>query len=93
VDLGYTFWVSESDGGWVRNMVPAVVSRVGNYVLLGQAMRKNDVYDKLVTRCGGGKKNKKAKKRAKIYLSEEVKMSMYFDEHSARGHYVITQWD
>jgi hypothetical protein len=24
-----------------------------------------------------GKKNKKAKKRAKIYLSEEVKMSMY----------------
>jgi hypothetical protein len=77
VDLGYTWKSVKVRGGWVRNMVPAVVSRVGNYVLLGQATRKNDVYDKLVTRFGGGKKNKKAKKGTKTVLSEEVKMSMY----------------
>jgi hypothetical protein len=77
VELGFTWKSVKVRGGFVRNMVPGVISRVGKYVLLGQAMRKNTVYSDLVMRFAGGKKNKKAKKGKKVVVTEEDKMAMY----------------
>jgi hypothetical protein len=47
---------SEGEGRIVRNMVPGVISRVGKYALLAQAMRKNTVYGDLLMRFAGEKK-------------------------------------
>jgi hypothetical protein len=77
IDLGFTWKSMKVRGGFVKNMVPGVISRVGNYVLLGQATRNNVVYAELVNRFAGGKKNRKAKKGIKVVVSEEDKMSMY----------------
>jgi hypothetical protein len=48
VDLGLTWKSVKVRGGFVRNMVPGVISRVGKYALLAQAMRKNTVYSDLL---------------------------------------------
>jgi hypothetical protein len=40
IDVGFTWKSVKVRGGFVRNMVPGVISRVGKYVLLGQAMRR-----------------------------------------------------
>jgi hypothetical protein len=56
VDLGFTWKAVKVRGGFVRNMVPGVISRVGKYALLAQAMRKNTVYSDLLMRFAGEKK-------------------------------------
>jgi hypothetical protein len=76
VDLGLTWKSVKVRGGFVRNMVPGVISRVGKYALLAQAMRKNTVYSDLLMRFAG-EKNKMAKKSKKVVVSEEDKMAMY----------------
>jgi hypothetical protein len=64
VELGFTWKSVKVRGQFVRNMVPGVISRVGKYVLLGQAMRKNTG-------------TVKAKKGKKVVVTEEDKMAMY----------------
>lgn len=76
VNLGHTWQSLKVRGGFVKNMVSGVVSRIGSYVLLGIAKRNNAKYHKLVMRFSGGKRDKKVKK-GKIVLSEEEKWSMY----------------
>ena len=76
ISLDYNWRPVKVYGGFVRNMVKSVISRKGNYVLLGRATRNNNVYADLLTRFAGGKKNK-AKKIAKVVVSEEEKMKMY----------------
>jgi hypothetical protein len=43
------------------NGTAGVISRVGKYVLLGQAMRKNTVYSDLLMRFAGGGKEQEGK--------------------------------
>ena len=83
VDLGFTWKSVKVRGGFVRNMVPGVICRVGKYVLLGQAMRKNTVYSDLLMRFAGGGKNKNAKKGKKVVVTEEDKMAYMRDSQSA----------
>ena len=55
ISLGHNWRPVKVYGGFVRNMVKSVISRKGNYVILGLATRNNDVYVKFLTRFAGGK--------------------------------------
>ena len=75
--------VKPRGGFTVVNIYKDILSRDGNYVLIGAAKRKNAVWYALMSRLGGGKKNNKKKKGKKVKkvvvkeLSEEQKLSIY----------------
>lgn len=81
VKLRYKWKPIKVEGGFVINMIKAIIGRVGNYVMVGKAARNNVEYDKLAMRFGGGKANKKRNKKVvkadRVYLTEGQKMVMY----------------
>jgi hypothetical protein len=97
VDLGFTWRSVKARGGFVRNMVPGVISRVGKYVLLGQAMRKNTVYSDLLMRfvCNtGGKRTRRLRRASRLLRVKKTRWQCIRRwQQSARGDSVITQWD
>jgi hypothetical protein len=86
IKLGFKWKPLKPRGGFsVRNIHRDILSKDGNYVLIGAAKKKNMIWYALMTRMKGRKskkrKGKKVKKaEVKKELSEEKKLEIYAND-------------